>query len=291
MPNKTTKGLGRGFDSLLPQDFDSSILVDENERIQKVAVTDITPNIHQPRQHFDKDAIAELADSIKRHGILQPLVITSLEKPGSYMLIAGERRWRAAKLADLSHVPAIVRSAKEIERLEIALIENVQREDLSPLEQAVSIQRLHDQFNVEYDDIAKRLGKAKTTIINIARLLGLSDEARQALVQKKISEGHARSVLAMGSHDRQNELLKLILANGWSVRQAERYAAASKQTDASSQKAKEQVKSVTPETVKISQKLGVPVTLRRMAKGGKIEISFADEVELKRLVTKIAGRS
>lgn len=289
MPNKTVKGLGRGFDSLLPTDFDSSILMDENERIQKIAVADIIPNEYQPRQHFDDEAIAGLSASIKRHGVLQPLVVTGSAKP--YMLIAGERRWRAAKLAGLQHVPAIVRSTKEIEQLEIALIENVQREDLSPLEQAISIQRLHDQFNIEYDDIAKRLGKAKTTVHNIARLLGLSAGAQKALTDKKITEGHARSVLAMGDHNKQNELLRLILSNGWSVRQAERYAAASKKKNVSSQKAKEQVKSVTQETVKISDKLGVPVTLRRMAKGGKIEITFKNETELKLLVSKITGKS
>ena len=164
----TKSGLGRGFDSLIPQNFDNSILLDEGERIQKLALSAISPNKDQPRQQFDESSLKELAESIKNHGILQPLVVTETSK-GAYRIVAGERRWRAAGLAKLSSVPAIVRSMKELEELEIALVENVQRVDLSPLEQAVSIEHLHQQFNLGYEAIAKRLGKAVSTVNNTVR--------------------------------------------------------------------------------------------------------------------------
>src|SRR6266568_3667165 len=188
-------GLGRGFDALIPQDFDKSLLADDQGRIKKLDVTDIEANPDQPRQHFDKEALEQLAASIKTYGILQPLVVTPRGK--NYSIVAGERRWRAGRLAGLKHVPVIVRTSKELEQLEIALIENVQRVDLSPLEQAVSIERLHQQFNSPYDAIAKRLGKANSTVVNIARLLQLPDDAKQALLEKKITEGHARQILAL----------------------------------------------------------------------------------------------
>src|SRR6266568_3503925 len=188
-------GLGRGFDALIPQDFDKSLLADDQGRIKKLDVTDIEANPDQPRQHFDKEALEQLAASIKTYGILQPLVVTPRGK--NYSIVAGERRWRAARLAGLTHVPVIVRTTKELEQLEIALVENVQRVDLSPLEQAVSIERLHEQFNLSYDDIAKRLGKANSTVNNTVRLLRLPEDARAALAEGRISEGHARGILAL----------------------------------------------------------------------------------------------
>ncbi|MBC7581257.1 ParB/RepB/Spo0J family partition protein, partial [Aeromicrobium sp.] len=195
MASTKTRGLGRGFDSLLPQSFDNSVLSDPSERIQKLDVTLIDPNPEQPRQHFDEEALAELASSIKQHGILQPMVVSP--EAGRYRIIAGERRWRAAKIAGLKQVPAIVRTAKELEQLELAIIENVQRVDLSSLEQAISIERLHQQFSTPYDTIAKRLGKAHTTVVNIVRLLQLPDEAKTALTSRDISDGHARQILAL----------------------------------------------------------------------------------------------
>jgi ParB family transcriptional regulator, chromosome partitioning protein len=189
-------GLGKGFAALMPQDFDSSILIDENEKVLKLDVGALKPNADQPRQHFDEEALKQLAASIKQHGIVQPLVVTPAGA-NNYVIIAGERRWRAAQIAGVAKVPALVRSAKELEQLEIALIENVQRVDLSPLEQARSIERLHQQFNQTYEAIAKRLGKAPSTINNIVRLLQLPEAAQEALREEKISEGHARAILAL----------------------------------------------------------------------------------------------
>ncbi len=286
---KSSKGLGRGFDSLLPGNFDTSILVNEDERIQKLSTSNISPNKHQPRTNFDEQALSELANSIKRHGILQPLVVTLAEEQGKYYLVAGERRWRAAKQAGLNHVPAIVRTAKELEQLEIALVENVQRVDLSPLEQAKSIHSLHDQFNMEYEVISQRLGKAYTTVINIVRLLGLPPQAIEALNNNKITEGHARAILSLKDTDRQNELLKLIIERGWSVRQAEQYVTAHKQGVKTSQKASQRVSATTPQTEKLGKILKTNVTLKRMAKGGRLEIAFKNETDLKRIITKISN--
>lgn len=279
-------GLGKGFDSLLPQDFDSSILVANDEKIQKLELGKLSPNPEQPRQHFDDEAINGLAASIKQHGILQPLVVTPHED--TYYIIAGERRWRAAQKAGLKTVPVIVRTTKQLERLELALVENVQRVDLSPLEQAASINHLHQQFSQDYATIAERLGKAPTTVQNIVRLLQLSEAAKEALHTKKISEGHARAILALKEEAQQAQLLQLILANGWSVRQAERYVTAQKQGVKSPEKAQTRVQNTTPQTEKLGKLLKTNVSLRRTAKGGKLEISFKNDSELKRIITRIS---
>lgn len=277
-------GLGKGFDTLLPQNFDSSLLADDDSRIQKVVIDKVKPNVNQPRTHFDDEALAQLADSIKQFGILQPLVVTPLGG-GAYEIIAGERRWRASKLAGLDKVPVIVRTTKELEQLEIALIENVQRVDLSPLEQAVSIERLHQQFSMNYEKIAKRLGKAPSTINNIVRLLQLPTEARQALHDKKITEGHARAILALkDASEKQAELLESIVANGWSVREAERFVTSHKSGIVDTKKVKARVSTETTETKALSQRIGAPVQIRRTAQGGKLELKFASDEDLERLI-------
>lgn len=281
--NKT--GLGRGFDALLPQNFDTSILLTDEDRIQKVHVEHIQPNENQPRTHFDEEALEELAGSIKRFGILQPLVVTPLTD-GKYSIIAGERRWRASKLAGLEKVPVIVRSSKELEQLEIALIENVQRVDLSPLEQAISIERLHQQFNMNYDAIAKRLGKAPSTVNNIVRLLQLPISAVEALKRKEITEGHARAILALkGMPDKQEELLKSIVTQGWNVRQAERYVTSHKAGIQEKKEVKARVDVETKETKALGKRLRTTVHIRRTAKGGKLELQFTSDEDLERLIT------
>jgi ParB family chromosome partitioning protein len=280
-------GLGRGFESLIPQNFDNSLLLDEAERIQKLKIAEVEPNKSQPRQHFDDEAIAELAASIKQYGILQPLVVTSLPG-GGYRIVAGERRWRAAKLAKLTSVPAIVRGLKELEELEIALVENVQRVDLSPIEQALSIERLHEQFSMQYGDIAKRLGKSNATISNTVRLLELPEPARQALESKQISEGHARCILALKDQlGHQAELLKSIISQGWSVRQAERYVSGVKAGAKEVKEVKARVATETAETKRLSKRFNAPVHVRRMAKGGKLEIGFKTDEELSRIIAQL----
>jgi ParB family chromosome partitioning protein len=282
------KGLGKGFDALISSDFDKSLLLTSEDRIEKIPIAKLQPGSHQPRQHFDETALRELAASIKRHGIVQPLVVTP-ESGGKYGLIAGERRWRAAKLAGLDSVPAIIRERKQLDQLEIALIENVQRVDLSPLEQAVSIGRLHEQFNLSYDEIASRLGKATSTVSNIGRLLQLPDAARDALNQNKITEGHARAILSLkGDTERQTYLLETIIAQGWNVRQAERFATSVKSGIKEASKAHARAASAeTAETKQLSQKLKAPVSLRRTAKGGKLEITFKSDDDLTRIINAL----
>lgn len=273
-------GLGRGFDSLIPQNFDKSLVFEEQERIHKIALDDLSANPDQPRQNFDENTLKQLADSIKKFGVLQPLVVTPAGD-GKYHIVAGERRWRASKLAGLKKVPAVVRTTKELERLEIAIVENVQRVNLSPLEQAFSIERLHQQFNMGYDKIAERLSKATSTVSNIARLLQLPENARKALHDKKITEGHARSILSLKDlPEKQEELLNLIIKNGWTVRHAERFVTSVKEGHDEKKAAVARVQTETPATKKFSQKIGMPVRVKRMAKGGRLEIAFTSDEEL-----------
>lgn len=281
------RGLGAGLGTLIPQNFDSSILLNEDERIHKLAIERVVPNAEQPRRHFDETALAELATSVKTHGILQPIVVTPHGE--QYQIIAGERRWRAAKLAGLKQIPAIVRSLKELEQLEIAIVENVQRVDLSPLEQAVSVERLHQQFNLSYEAIAKKLGKANSTVNNIVRLLQLPQEAQTALNTKSITEGHARAILALKDQPlAQATLLRNIVDNGWSVRQAERYVTSLKQGAPDETQAKARVATETAETKALSTRLKTPVHITRTAKGGRLEISFSSDDELARIITSLS---
>lgn len=284
---KKMSGLGKGFDALLPTNFDSSILAAEGEKIQQVAVGRIEPNPHQPRREFETEPLNELAASLKQYGVLQPLIVTPAES-GVYYLIAGERRWRAAKLAGLAEVPVLVRTAKEQERLELALIENVQRVDLSPLEQATSIEGLHQQFNLPYDAIARRLGKALSTVNNIVRLLHLPTDAAEALRQRDITEGHARAILSIKDFPQQQTiLLNNIVGHGWSVRQAERYAVGVKTGHVTTKAAQSRVETETPVTRKLAKRLAAPVQVKRMAKGGRLEIRFTDDADLDRIVGQL----
>lgn len=282
-PKKT--GLGRGFDALIPQNVDKDMLFSDHERVEKILIENLEPNADQPRQHFDDTALLELASSIEQYGILQPLVATPTGQ-GKYSIIAGERRWRAATKAGLKKVPVIVRTTQDLERLEIALVENVQRVDLSPLEQATSIERLHQQFSMTYEKIAKRLGKASSTVNNIVRLLQLPESARHALRDKKITEGHARAILALKDMpEKQEELLAQIVKNKWTVRQAEQFVTSVRDGHKETKATKERMQTETPETKSLSKKLGgSPVRIRRTAKGGKLEITFKSDEELQKII-------
>ena len=285
MPVTKKSGLGRGFDALIPQEVDTALLLDDSERVQKLPVADLTPNPDQPRQHFEEEALQQLADSITQYGIVQPLVVTPLGR-GRYAIVAGERRWRAAGLAGLKKVPALIRTTKELERLEIAIVENMQRVDLSPIEQAVSIERLHQQFNMTYEVIAKRLGKASSTVVNIVRLLQLPETARTALEQHLITEGHARTLLSLKDMPgKQLELLHAIQKHGWSVRQAEQFVTSIKEGFRETKATQARMNTETPATKMLSQRLGgAPVHIRRTAKGGRLEIAFKSDEELEKIL-------
>lgn len=286
MATRAKSGLGKGLDSLIPTDFDTALLMEAGDRVQKLFITAIEPNPEQPRRHFDTEALEQLAESIKQYGVLQPIVVSP--KGDTYIIVAGERRWRAATLAGLEQIPAIVRERAELEQLEVALIENVQRVDLSPIEQAVSIERLHQQFNITYSEIAKRLSKAETTVSNIVRLLQLPPAAREALQIGEISEGHARAILALkDSVSSQADLLQQIVLNGWSVRQAEQYVTALKAGAASKRQATEKLATETDATIKLGKKLKTKVSIKRTAKGGRLEIYFKNDDDLDNLLDKL----
>ncbi|MES2970898.1 MAG: ParB/RepB/Spo0J family partition protein [Patescibacteria group bacterium] len=282
LPNR----LGRGLESLLPADFDKTLL-STDERIQNLFISDITSNPDQPRKNFDEQSLYELSESIKEHGVLQPIIVSPSGK-GAYELIAGERRWRASQLAGNKTIPAVVREKAQLQRLEIALIENVQRVDLSPLEQAASIEHLHEQFNLSYQQIAQKLGKAAPTVNNIVRLLQLPASAREALGSGKISEGHARAILSLkGQPDLQKRLLELIQTQAWSVRQAEQFVTAHKEGLKTSSAVHERAVKETPQTKTLGKKLGTKVTIHHTARGGRLEVHFKNDEELNKLYKKL----
>lgn len=228
------KSLGRGLQSLIPPKRTrlSSLTADlpasrnKKESVFNVEIDKIKPNSRQPRQIIAETALQEMADSIKEYGILQPLIVSKIEKPTKrgrqveYELVAGERRWRAARLAGLPHVPVIIRDSSDDQRLELALVENVQREDLNALEEAQAYYQLYKEFNLKHEEIAKKVGKKRTTISNSLRLLNLPNKIQQALLQDKISEGHARAILMAKSQARIS-LYQKIIKNNLSVREAE----------------------------------------------------------------------
>ena len=280
-------GLGRGFDTLIPIDFDSSLLIDEKDRVQKLFIKHVVANPDQPRRTFDQKALDELALSIKQYGVLQPLIVVPLNDD-MYRIVAGERRWRAATIAGLDKVPAIIREPAEIQELEIALIENVQRVDLSPMDQAISIERLHQQFNMTYKQIAERLGKAETTLSNLVRLLQLPEQARDALNEGKISEGHARAILSLKAmSEQQQSLLSNVVKHGWSVRQAEQFAVTHKKGASAKETIRERMATETPETKELSVILKVPISIKRTAKGGRIELHFKTDEDYAAIISKL----
>jgi ParB family chromosome partitioning protein len=286
------KGLGKGFDVLVPIGLDvNNVAAGAHEKVHKLAIDIVAPKQGQPRRNFDEKALNELADSIREHGIIQPLIVTQVRQD-LYSIIAGERRWRAAKIIGLAEVPAIVRSATEHQQLELSLLENIQREDLNPLEKAATIQRLHEQFGQSYESIAKRLGKAHTTIINNMRLLGLPAEMQESLMFGNITEGHARSLLALQKYpDAQKTLFTNIVSKKWNVRQAEQYVVSVKRGKTQPNKTRQTVKTVAVEKIsgKLQKYLGAKkVIVQHSVKGsGKIVIGYSSERELDKIVGQI----
>ncbi len=277
--------LGRGFEGLIPTGMNVADVAAPGEQVKKMALDLIIINPDQPRKEFDEKSLKELADSIREHGVIQPLVVTQVGE--HYRIVAGERRYRASKIAGLDTVPVIVRNHAELEELEIALVENVQRVDLSPLEQAVSIVRLRDQFSLSIADIGKKLGKAETTVSNIIRLLQLPKEAVEALQKNEISEGHARAILALKTDENlQKELLNNIIVHKLSVRAAEDFVK-QKKAEQKNVKAAEVSKQLTGHLTHINKKLGVKATVSQRKKGGVLQVAYKDESTLNDLIARL----
>ena len=276
-------GLGKGLDALIPAAEEQF----QDRGIRLIPTGNISPNPRQPRANFNSEELDELAISIREHGVIQPLLITAGETPGSYILIAGERRLLAAKSIDIEQVPAIIREATDQELVELALIENVQREDLGPLETAEAYRQLNEDFGLSHEEIAARVGKSRTTITNSLRLFNLADEVKQALASGKISEGHARALLSLNSEKAQVAVLDSILKQTLNVRQTEqlvRKLGGEKPETAPPTQPDPDVKALEEQ---LRQRLGTKVSLNQKSKGGTLTIHYYSSEELDTLIAII----
>ncbi len=284
-------GLGRGLGALIPG---ASELEASRAGVVEISVTDIRANPRQPRLVRSQEALQleELAASIKEHGVIQPLIVTRTEGPGApYTLVAGERRWRAAQLAGLTRVPAIIKEVTPQEMLEIALVENIQRNDLSPLEEAAAFQQLINEFGLTPDAVAERVGKSRVAIYNTLRLLKLPGQIQAALMQGEISEGHARALLSLSSAVDQLAVLNEIKAHDLNVRQTEeliRRLNSPKTTEKKAQRDQRWQGAKEYES-RLREALGTKVALMRSRKGGRIIIEFYSEEEFEALYEKLIG--
>ena len=283
MARKT--GLGRGLEALIP----GSESAPPPGGVNHIPVGKIAPNPRQPRTRFDPEELSELAASIREHGVIQPLIVTQDEQAEQYILIAGERRLVAARQAGLESVPAVVREASDQQRLELALIENLQRTDLGPLEAAEAYRQLAEEFNLSHEEISARVGKSRTAVTNTLRLLRLPARVQQALVDGEITEGHARALLALATPQAQNAALQTILAHSLNVRQTEELV-----RKLSGQRPPAQPKPTPPPEItaleaRLRDSLGTKVSLNRRRKGGTLVIHFYSDEELDALVDTILG--
>ena len=290
------KGLGKGLDSLIPNALGETKTKKETTVKSKtettegkepqtlVKITKVEPNREQPRKNFDEDALQELADSIKQFGLLQPILVQ--DRKDYYEIIAGERRWRAAKLAGLKEVPVIIRNYTEQEIVEISLIENIQREDLNPIEEAQAYKRLLTEFHLKQDEVAERVSKSRAAVTNSIRLLKLNEEVQRMVVDEMISTGHARALLAVENPEEQYNLAQRIFDEKLSVRDVEKLVK-NLYKPAKSKKVDDKTMQVIYQDIeeKLKQKLGRKVTVTSKGEGsGKIEIEFYNHEDLDRLL-------
>ena len=282
MKKQKKTGLGRGVASLIP-DIDETGAYSTDSLFQ-CPIDDIKPNRYQPRITFSDEELEKLKNSIIEQGVIQPLLVRNLD--GSYELIAGERRLRAAKQANLTHVPVFVKELTNEQALEVAIIENVQRENLNPLEEADAYQRLVSEFNYTQEMVAKKIGKNRSTIANLLRLRGLPEPIKESLVDKRISMGHARSILGAGTEDEQLEVWQLVLAKHLSVRETERFVNSIKK-----QLSELKIKKASPEKVflkeiseKLSQKINSKIRIMKQGEKGKFEINFKTQKEFDHII-------
>jgi ParB family chromosome partitioning protein len=291
MTKKT--GLGRGLEALIPSgDFTPEILpVVLPGSYESIPVADIYRNPRQPRSQMDQDELAELAASIREIGILQPLIVSPSDEPGKYILIAGERRLTAASLAGLDTVPVIVREANEQQQLELALIENVQRSNLTPLEAAEAYRQLADDFNLSHEQIAQQLSKSRVSITNTLRLLKLPEDVRQALVRNDISEGHARALLSLPGSQAQSAAMQSILKHDLNVRRTEELVRKLLGERPATTTKPAPKPDVTYLEERLRQRLGTRVNLNPRKKGGTLVIHYYSDEELDSLVLRILGQN
>lgn len=281
------RGLGKGLDAL----FVDNSTADSSGTVT-LKITEIEPNRAQPRKDFNEEALAQLADSIRTHGILQPLLVRP-QANGSYQLIAGERRWRAARMAGLSEVPVVIREMENNEAAELSLIENLQREDLNPIEEALGYQELMEQYGMTQEQVAQRMGKSRSAIANALRLAGLPENIQKMVRDGKLSAGHARSILAFGSEARMNEIAEETVKKGLTVRDLEKLAKKKEKPEP----AKKQQPLFSRDHYYQEMELALNHELHRKVKikesgdgAGTLEIAFYSREELSELAELLAGK-
>ena len=291
------RGLGKGLDVMIPnivgESKEKKQKVDTQEKSSEitVAITKVEPNRKQPRKFFDEDSLQELADSIKQFGLLQPILVQ--DRKDYYEIIAGERRWRAARLAGLKEVPVIIKNYSDQEIVEIALIENIQREDLNPIEEAQAYKRLLEEFNLKQDEVAERVSKSRVAVTNSIRLLKLSDRVQQMVIDDMISTGHARALLAVDDEEEQYALAQKIFDEKLSVREIEKIV---KNLHKPSKVKKMDDKALQAIYLdieeKLKQKLSTKVAVTSKGEGaGKIEIEFYNHEDLDRILDMIGKQN
>ena len=292
------RGLGKGLDALIPSVSVDTKSKNTTKNVEEkkepdtiVKITKIEPNREQPRKNFDEDALQELADSIKQFGLLQPILVQ--DRKTYYEIIAGERRWRAAKLAGLKEVPVIIRDYTDQEIVEISLIENIQREDLNPIEEALAYKRLLTEFNLKQDEVAERVSKSRTAVTNSMRLLKLCDEVQQMIIDDMISSGHARALISIENPEEQYNIAQKIFDEKLSVRDVEKLVKNLNKPE-KPKKEKEEDKSleVIYQNVeeKLKQTLGTKVAIASKGNGsGKIEIEFYSHDDLEKIIALLSA--
>lgn len=282
------KGLGKGLDALMP--IEDETVENGNKEFVTVATAFVEPNRKQPRKHFDEEELSALSESVKRYGVLQPITVKD-EKNGFYTIIAGERRWRAAKMAGLPEVPVRIVEFSSLEELEVSLIENLQRTDLDPVEEAMGYKRLMEEHSLTQEEVSKKVGKSRSAVANALRILALPEKVRELLIEKKISAGHAKAVLMVNDSKKQELLAERIVSEGLSVRSAESLAAilnSEKEKKAPSKK-HEKTPEVKDLEKSLSDSLGTKVLLEEKKKGGKIEIEYYDKDQLEAIIGYLKG--
>lgn len=287
---KTKTGLGRGLSSLIPDKNDKPVQavdgskekVSELDSVLEVAIDQVHHNPRQPRQNFSSEDLEDLVGSIKQHGILQPLLV-SVRDDGQYELIAGERRLRSAKEAGLSKVPVVARSVNDQEKLELALIENIQRQDLNALEEAVAYKSLIDEFEMTQEEVARRVGKARPTVANTVRLLDLPEEMQDALREGKLSRSHARTLLAEDDQEKQKQLFQAILGGGVTVREIE---ARTENKLRASRRRSRSAADISAAEAQLQDILGTKVNIQEKDGQGKILIDFYSREDLKKILNR-----
>lgn len=271
------RGLGKGLGALIPENEEKM-----QNAVVDLKITDVEPNERQPRKAFDDQALTDLSESIKEHGVVQPIIVRKIGN--SYQIIAGERRWRASRLAGKKTIPAIIKECSNLEVMELALIENLQREDLNSIEEALAYKSLIEEYNMTQDEISKQIGKSRPAIANSLRLLQLPQEIKEMIAQGKITQGHARALLAIEGEKKQLDIAEKIINQQLNVRQIEKLAKESKHKEKTEVPPDKYQLEISELEEKLKTVLGTKVTIQHKNNKGRIEIEYYSNEELERII-------